>query len=151
MAVLCGAHSPDTALSGCWLDSWGPRDWNSPGGRPDDGRAKCWRCAGDRNREYSRQCRCDSSHCCCDVPDAATRTDCPLDGPILFSASTSLRAKEKQCLGDSRFVEGNLATICGREVPSPWRSSADASSLSSVSPKDRSMVDCSRCCQYLKA
>ena len=23
MGGLCGAHSSDTALSGCWLDSWG--------------------------------------------------------------------------------------------------------------------------------
>jgi hypothetical protein len=109
MGGVCGAHSSHTALSGRWLDSWGPSDWNSPGGWPDYGSAKCWRCAGDRNREFSRPCRCDSSHCCCDVPDAATRADCPLDGPILFSASTSLRAKESNACGDSRFVEGKLA------------------------------------------
>ena len=66
------------------------------------------------------------------------------------SAPQQPEGKRKQCL--RRFSRRReVSDYFGREVPSPWRSSADASSLSSVSPKDRSMVDCSRCCQYLKA
>jgi hypothetical protein len=59
--------------------------------------------------------------------------------------------KGKQCLRRFSLRRREVTDYLGREVPSPWRSSADASSLSSVPPEDRSMVDCSRCCQYLKA
>jgi hypothetical protein len=62
------------------------------GGWPDYSGAKCWRCAGDRNREFSRQCRRDGGHLCCDLPDGRICADCAMDGPILSSTSTRLRA-----------------------------------------------------------
>jgi len=38
-----------------------------------------------------------------------------MDGPILFSASTSLRAKGSNAYSNSRFVEGKSAIIKDRD------------------------------------
>jgi hypothetical protein len=94
MVGLCGAHSPDTALSGCWLGSWG----QVIGIRRAVGLTTAVRDVGVAlviaTASFPDSAAVTASHRCRDVPDAATRADCPMGGPIFFSASTSLRAKE---------------------------------------------------------